>query len=145
MCHASVRDSFASAAQWLAGASASHPNSLLITNHDHLVAFDRGPLRRLGSPLGQSIANRFLIIVSSSADPRMRATFATAKATMVIGIHQRIRRLAAGFSVSWLVFAFMVLIDRPFIQVNAYTVVKSSFKRSPTSNTVVPFSSAPCR
>src|SRR5947207_8287523 len=26
-------------------------------------------------------------------------------ATMVIGIHQRIRRLAAGFSVSWLVFS----------------------------------------
>jgi len=49
----------------------------------------------------------------------MRATFATAKATMVIGIHQRIRRLAAGFSVSWLVFSVMVLIDRPFIQVNA--------------------------
>jgi len=53
---------------------------------------------------------------------------------MVIGNHQRLRRLAAGFSVSWLVFAFMVLIDRPFIQVNAYTVVKSSFKRSLTSN-----------
>src|SRR5438874_10160088 len=72
----------------------------------------------------------FLKLLSSSADPRMRATFATARATMVIGIHQRLRRLAAGFSVSWLVFAFMVLIDRPFIQVNAYTVVKSSFKRS---------------
>jgi len=63
---------------------------------------------------------------------------------MVIGIHQRLPRLAAGFPVSWLVFSFMVLIDRPFIQVNAYTVVKSSFKRSLTSNTVVPFSSVLC-
>ena len=36
------------------------------------------------------------------------------------------RRFAAAFPVSRSVFSFMVFMDGPFIQVNAYTVVKSS-------------------
>ena len=61
-----------------------------------------------------NIVCMFLNMLSRSPDMRTRTTFATASATLAIGIHQRIRRLTFGFTFSKLAISFIVFMVLPF-------------------------------
>ena len=68
-----------------------------------------------------NIVCMFLNMLSRSPDMRTRTTFATASATIAIGIHQRIRRLTLGFTFSKLAISFIVFMVPAFLLVSTYT------------------------